>query len=143
MPALPSVVSAAAPSKPSPAPEKLAAIARAREAQAAWGELGADCAAVMSDIRAQLASLRSALVGYVAALEARDGNGGPTYELLRRDRKAIIAATSALAHLDGAVARLRDREAREARRAAEKAAGRVRRAKGRAAEQPEHSCPKT
>lgn len=117
MPLLPSVSDVA----PSPTkktdPDKVAAIARAREAQAAWGELGAECEAVMVDVRGQLAALRAALDGYVTDLQGRRS-------LTRSDRKSIVAATSALGHLDDVVARLKDRDARRAELAARRAAKR-------------------
>lgn len=127
MPLLPSVVDAPTSTPKKTDPEKIASIARAREAQAAWGELGASCEAVMLDVRGQLAALRAALEGYVADLQSGRS-------LTRSDRKAIVAATSALGHLDEVVARIRERDARRAELAARRAAKRA--ARGR-------SCPRT
>lgn len=117
MPLLPSVSDVAPKPTKAPDPAKVASIARAREAQAAWGELGASCEAVMVDVRGQLAALRTALDGYVTDLQGRRS-------LTRSDRKSIVAATSALGHLDEVVARIRDRDVRRAELAARRAAKR-------------------
>lgn len=127
MPLLPSVSDVAPKPTKKTDTDKVASIARAREAQAAWGELGASCEAVMADVRGQLAALRTALDGYVADLQGRRS-------LTRSDRKAIVAATSALGHLDEVVARIRDRDVRRAELAARRAAkrgGRSRKAAAR------------
>lgn len=125
MPLLPSVADSPTSTPKKTDPEKVASIARAREAQAAWGELGQACEAVMLDVRGQLAALRVALDGYVADLQGRRS-------LTRSDRKSIVAATSALAHLDNVVARLQDRDARRAELAARRAAKRARGGRPRA-----------
>lgn len=117
MPLLPSVSDVAPKPTKAPDPAKLASLARAREAQAAWGELGVECEAVMVDVRGQLAALRAALDGYIKDLTGR-------LPLKRADRKSIVAATSALGHLDDVVARLKDRDARRAELAARRAAKR-------------------
>ena len=132
MPALPAVdsVKISQNGKKETAPSKhggLAAIARAREAGAAWAELAADCADVLAAVKGQLAALRATLDSYRADLEVRVGNPvRPAYALLRSDRKALIAAISALERLDAATRAIRDREAREAKRATERAEKRVR-----------------
>lgn len=71
----------------------------------------------MVDVRGQLAALRTALDGYVTDLQGRRS-------LTRSDRKSIVAATSALGHLDEVVARIRDRDVRRAELAARRAAKR-------------------
>ena len=118
MPLLPSVSNVAPKPTKAPDPAKLASLARAREAQAAWGELGVECEAVMVDVRGQLAALRAALDGYIKDLTGR-------LPLKRSDRKSIVAATSALGHLDDVVGRLKDRDARRAELAARRAAKRA------------------
>lgn len=133
MPALPPVDPARVSQneKKEPAPAQRAAIARAREAGAAWAELAGDCADVLAGVKEQLAALRGTLESYRADLEVRVGNPArPAYSLLRSDRKALIAAISALERLDAAVRAIRAREASEARRQAEKAAKRTRKRGG-------------
>lgn len=118
MPLLPSVSDTPVQSSPSK-PDKVASIAKAREAQAVWAELAYECDQALAEVKAQLAALRLATDDYVRFLAGRP-------LLTRRDKKALVSAASALVHLDACIARVRERETRQAKRDAERAAKRGR-----------------
>lgn len=119
MPLLPSVSDTVAPATASrPKPDKVASIAKAREAQAVWAELAHECDQALAEVKAQLAALRVATDDYVRFLATRP-------LLARRDKKALVSAASALVHLDACIARVKERETRQAKRDAERAAKRA------------------